>query len=244
MTPPAGPQAVPGGEPEADHPLDNVVWHALTTVHARYAEVHGVASRYRPDVSVFWGVPFLNEEAWAALAALAGPDDQVRLFRAVLAPPPHGWLVDLAARGAQLVLTGPLAEVAEPAGARPLDADDVGAMSELVALTAPGPFAPRTIELGGYVGVFDGGCLVAMAGRRMALPGFTEVSAVCTHPDARRRGYGAALTAMVARGIQAEGTTPFLHVVVGNDGARRVYEQLGFTHRRDVGFTALRPPRP
>ena len=105
----------------------------------------------------------------------------------------------------------------------------------------PGPFAPRTIELGGYVGVVEDGRLLAMAGERMAVPGHTEVSGVCTHPDARRRGYGAALTAHVAAGIQARGETPFLHVVAGNDGARRVYEQLGFTHRCDVGFAGVRP---
>jgi ribosomal protein S18 acetylase RimI-like enzyme len=227
--------------PDGGHPLDNVVWHALTTRHAAHAEGRGAARRYRPDVSVFWAVRDLDPASWAALAALAAPGDQVRLFRAELSAPPPGWAVDLTGVGHQLVLDGDVADVAVPDGTRPLGHADVAAMLALVALTAPGPFAARTVELGGYLGVFEGGRLLAMAGRRMAVPGFTEVSAVCTHPDARRRGYAAALTAQVARGIVADGDTPFLHVVEGNP-ARRVYEQLGFAVRRQVGFTALRPP--
>ena len=65
---------------------------------------------------------------------------------------------------------------------------NVAAMLALVELTQPGPFAPRTIELGRYLGVHDNGQLVAMAGERCRLPGYREVSAVCTHPDARGRG--------------------------------------------------------
>ena len=82
-----------------------------------------------------------------------------------------------------------------PVAIRPLTLDDEPQMAALVALTEPGPWRPRTIELGDYFGVFDGDRLVAMAGERQRLPGFTEVSAVCTHPDARRRGLGAAVTA-------------------------------------------------
>ena len=123
-----------------------------------------------------------------------------------------------------MVLTGPLAATPElPAvdpttGAavtmRPLGDDDVDAMVALVALTEPGPFRPRTIELGGYVGIFHGTQLVAMAGQRLRPPGFREVSAVCTHPDARRRGYASIVTAEVSRGVLARGETPFLHVAV------------------------------
>ena len=82
-----------------------------------------------------------------------------------------------------------------------------------------------------------------MAGRRMHPPGYVEVSAVCTHPDARRRGYASVVSAHVAAGIRAEGETPFLHVAVSNTSAFAVYEQLGFTTRRMVSFGAFRVPR-
>jgi len=117
-------------------------------------------------------------------------------------------------------------------------------MQALVKLTEPGPFAPRTHELGGYVGIRDpgDGRLLAMAGRRTSVPGFTEISAVCTHPDARRRGYGELVTSAVAQRLLDEGITPFLHVALSNDNARRVYERMGFTHRRIAHFVAVRSP--
>ena len=82
-----------------------------------------------------------------------------------------------------------------------------------------------------------------MAGRRTSVPGFTEISAVCTHPDARRRGYGEVVTSAVAQRLLDEGVTPFLHVALSNDNARRVYERMGFTHRRIAHFVAVRARR-
>ena len=113
--------------------------------------------------------------------------------------------------------------------------------NELVALAQPGPWRPRTIELGDYHGVFDGDRLVAMAGERQKVVGGTEVSAVCTHPDARRRGLGAGITARVVRGILDRGETPFLHHSDENP-ARTVYEALGFHLRRSVQLVIVRPP--
>jgi predicted GNAT family acetyltransferase len=120
--------------------------------------------------------------------------------------------------------------------------DDVPAMVVLVELTQPGPFRPRTIELGHYYGVFDGDRLIAMAGERLQTPWFTEISAVCTHPDARGRGLAAVLTYHVASAIAARGQTPILHVAAHNHAARRVYERLGFTVRRQLAFIGARTP--
>jgi ribosomal protein S18 acetylase RimI-like enzyme len=220
--------------------LDNVPWHALTTLQEPYALAVGRARRYHPDVSVFAGVESLDDQAWSDLATLAGPGGPVVLFRAERAEPPHGWVVDVDIVGNQMVA----ADVVEgpDIGATRLGAEDVDDMLELVDLTKPGPFCPRTVELGTYWGVRDDGRLVGMAGERMKLPGWTEISAVCTHPDARGRGLAAALSARVARGILERGERPFLHVSDGNDGARRVYERLGFELRRQVHFAILRAP--
>ena len=122
---------------------------------------------------------------------------------------------------------------------RPLGPADVGEMLALVELTHPGPFVVRTVELGGYVGVFDHGALVAMAGERLAPPGFREISAVCTHPDHRGRGLAAGLTTLVARRIIERGEWPFLHHAADNDPARRVYEALGFEFRRETTWTVV-----
>ena len=192
-------------------------------------------------MAVFFGVERLDDGAWHDLAALAGPGGTALLVSPERYDIPAGWTDVLTLEGAQMVADRLVAPSAD-ATIRPLTTADVSAMLALVELARPGPFAPATIELGRYIGVFDGDALVAMAGERMRLPGWTEVSAVATHPDARRRGLGAALTHHVARHIADEGGTPFLHVAAGNDGARRVYERLGFALRRVLTFRVLRAP--
>ncbi len=223
------------------HPLDNVGWHALTGPHAPLAEVVGHARRYPRDVSPFSAVDALTSEAWDDLARQAGPGHVIVLTRAELPDPPAGWTMPFRARTHQMV-AGELADV-PGVDARPLGPDHAAEMVALVELTKPGPFLPRTVDLGGYVGVFDDDDrLVAMTGRRMQLDGWSEVSAVCTHPDARGRGLAAALTHRVATGIRAEAAEAFLHVAEDNHTARRVYERLGFVTRRMVDFAAYRTP--
>jgi ribosomal protein S18 acetylase RimI-like enzyme len=221
--------------------LDNVVWHALGTTQHDVADELDGARRYQREVSPFYGVDVVDEGGWRALADLAGPGHVVVLFRDEVPPPPDGWQPLMDAKGNQMVADGPL-ERAPAVAVRPLESDDVPQMMELVGLTRPGPFLSRTIELGGYVGAFEGNRLVAMAGERMRVPGYAEVSAVCTHPEARGRGLAAALTTHVANGIRTRGETPFLHVAVGNDGAKRVYERLGFRVRRQVDVVVVRTP--
>jgi GNAT superfamily N-acetyltransferase len=239
-------------DPELDRQLDNAVWHALTTHHAAQAQGRGRARRYDPDYSPFCAVESLDgsidAQGWADLAALTHPGGAVLLFRPAVPEGPPEWNTALRAEGHQMVLdvrpddVTRLASAAATLPVRPLTVDDVPAMAALVAETQPGPFRDRTIDLGSYVGVHDEGRLVAMAGERFRWPGATEVSAVCTHPDAQGRGLAAALTMLVASGIAARGDLPFLHVASTNDGARRVYERIGFRTRRLVDVRVLITP--
>jgi ribosomal protein S18 acetylase RimI-like enzyme len=223
-----------------DHPLDNPAWHALTTHHADVADGHGRARRYRSDVSVFSAVDRYDDESWNDLATLHGPGRGLVVFGPEVPNPPDGWTPIQRMRAHQMV-AGDLAPVAEVDN-RPLTTADVPQMIALVELAKPGPFLPRTIELGSYYGVFEDEQLVAMAGERIHLPGHTEVSAVATHPDHRGRGLAAALTRYVSAGIAARDEVAFLHVVDTNVNAIRVYERLGFTTRVVVDFVILRTP--
>jgi ribosomal protein S18 acetylase RimI-like enzyme len=222
------------------HVLDNGMWSSLNGRHAHLAEVHGSARRYPTDVSPFYAVDGFDRRAWDDLAALAGPDGVVVLFRATTPTPPDGWTTLMEGPGHQMVVDefGPTVDVA----LRELTADDVPRMLELTRATKPGPFLPRTIEMGTYWGYFEDDALLAMAGERMQPDGWTEISAVCTAQAAQGRGLGAAVTKRVADTVRARGLRPFLHVAGTNHGARRVYERIGFTVRRDVSFVALRPP--
>lgn len=120
-----------------------------------------------------------------------------------------------------------------------LTADDVPEMLDLVALAKPGPFLSRTIEMGQYFGLWQDDKLAAMAGERLHLTGYCEISAVCTHPDYSGRGYASALTTMVAEGIMARQELPFLHLSPTNDVAMRLYKKLGFRLRNVIQLTML-----
>jgi ribosomal protein S18 acetylase RimI-like enzyme len=215
------------------HPLDDPVGSALAGADARFAERHGDALRYQPAFSVFASGP------WDDVAALAGPGGTA-VFAGPPSATPAGWTESLRIPGFQLV--GEAFEPREDPDAVLLGAEHAGAMAALVELTRPGPWAPRTWELGGYRGILVDGELVALAGERMHPEGFAEISAVCTHPDHRGAGLATRLMRAVAAGIVARGEIPFLHVAGANANALRLYEALEFRTRRPIEFVVATAP--
>ncbi|HEY5454067.1 MAG TPA: GNAT family N-acetyltransferase [Acidothermaceae bacterium] len=221
--------------------LDKPVWASLTGAHAYLAKRNPGAARYQSDVAPF-----------AALADAADPKnwlDLARLFEpgtvAVLpgvSEAPAGWEIVDIVHGAQLVDTSLRAETDNEAVH--LDPADVPEMLELITRTRPGPFLPRTIELGDYFGIRRDGALIAMAGERMHPTGWTEISAVCTDAAYRGQGLGTRLIRHVAAGIRDRGESAFLHAAVKNANAIRLYESIGFAHRRDIRFLLVRTPPP
>ncbi|MFI6559363.1 GNAT family N-acetyltransferase [Streptomyces sp. NPDC050534] len=222
------------------HVLDHPALAALTGPHAHFAERRGRVLRYPVDVTPWQALPAEPDAGdWADLAALAGPGAEVPLlgFRGEV---PADWEITFRIEGVQYVDDGLAA--APEAEAVPLGPADVPEMLDLVARTRPGPFLPRTIELGTYLGIRRGGALVAMAGERLHPPGWTEISAVCTDPSVRGEGLATRLILAVAHGIRERGETPFLHTGAGNTNAIRLYESLGFRLRRTTAFMSARAP--
>jgi ribosomal protein S18 acetylase RimI-like enzyme len=230
-----------------DHPLDNVVWTALTTVHSPLATGHGLARHYPRDIAPFSAVAEPTARAYADLADGLPPDAEARLFRPRDEPAPPGWETLSARPILQMVASHADAGHAQSPVVPAIEAltiDDAAEMLALAELTKPGPFGPRTALLGDYVGMRDPaqGRLVAMAGERFRLPGYVELSAVSVHPDARRRGLGRALTLeLMRRGFQ-RGELPFLHVFPDNPAAS-LYTQLGFRERARPYVIWRRPTR-
>jgi len=223
--------------------LDNPIWNALRTTHPRFAVVEGEVRRYLPAVGPLAGTPDQSLESYDALRPLAGPGGILGLFFPDPPAPPAGWSLFRGGALTQMICRRPnLAQAATSASEvrlRRLGTADVPAMVELTTLTEPGPFRERTIELGKFYGIFAGDRLLAMAGQRMRVPGFVEVSAVCTHPDARGRGYAGVLMSEVMRNIISDGATPFLHAFADNP-ATKLYEKLGFTHRRGFELAVIK----
>jgi ribosomal protein S18 acetylase RimI-like enzyme len=220
--------------------LDHAAWASLTGPHRHFAEVHGQAARYPVDVSPFVAVPPDHDGGvWDDLAALAGPGGVVALAGGIsTAPAP--WELIGRGEGVQMIGTG--LQVADDPDLVELGPADVPDMLELIERTRPGPFLPRTIELGHYLGIRSGGRLVAMAGERLHPPGWTEISAVCTDSDYRGQGLATRMVRAIGAGIKARGETPFLHAAATNTNAIRLYEQLGFVVRLRPIFQVLRVP--
>ncbi|NKZ05577.1 GNAT family N-acetyltransferase [Actinomadura latina] len=219
--------------------LDDPVGESLRGHHAHLARRLGRVAGYVPGVSTFSAVSAEPDAAeWSDLARLLGSGELADMFSSPAIPPPD-WEPVFVLDGLQMVWRG---SSETDTGVEELGADDVPDMLDLVARTRPGPFWARTHELGTYVGVRENGALVAMAGERLRPPGWTEISTVCTAPEARGRGHAARLVRALAAHITSRGNRPFLHAAEANTGAIALYERLGFKTRKHVTFRGFRVP--
>ena len=224
-------------------PLERPVWSALTTRQAKLSQGDGRAVRFEATYGAFAAAADASIESQTALAALPHDRNGLILVETTLQQPPRGMEVIFTARCVQMVAESEVADLRAAFDVQPLSDLDAPEMLALATLTRPGPFFQRTHQLGPFIGVRDAGELVAMAGERMQPEGFAELSGVCVHPDHRGKGYAAALSSIVARRIASRAETPFLHAMSDNLTAIRLYEQLGFTLRREVVLTVLRSTR-
>jgi predicted GNAT family acetyltransferase len=221
-----------------NHPLDRPIWSALTTRQQHFAEGGALARRYPPDVTPFADMADMSPENFAALGQLMSGSEIAVLFTPDIVTPPAEFNVLLAKPGEQMI--GMPGEAAAPGVELvSLGAADVAEMMALTELTKPGPFGPRTHELGTFLGIRIGGQLVAMAGERMKPGDYTEMTAICVHPDHRGRGYAQMLLGAIARQIAGRGEIPFLHVFSNNASAIALYQRQGMTIRRQLQVTVL-----
>jgi GNAT superfamily N-acetyltransferase len=213
--------------------LDNPYWSCLATRHAHIAQGGTLARRYPAAISRIAGLPGAGPANVAALETLVGIGDDMGTAGPFVPRLPMNWETLDETRLVQMIRTdrSPLPEGDVETSI--LGAADVAEILGLVEVTKPGPFRSRTIELGTYLGIREGGRLVAMAGERTWVGDFREVSAVCTHPDAQGRGYARALMGRVINRILRAGETPFLHVSRRNMRAIDVYLALGFIRRTE-----------
>jgi ribosomal protein S18 acetylase RimI-like enzyme len=219
--------------------LDHPIWGALTTAHRAMALRHGLAARYPADVSPLAAMCDPTPGAFADLRALLGAGEGVALFTDGVPDVPDDWQILRSRLIDQMVCTN-IVKCAGPVASQ-LEQCDVADMLALTSATEPGPFLPNTVRMGKYIGVRSpDGRLMAMAGQRLSLDGFVEISAVCTDPDFRGKGLARALVVSLAQEIFGQGRIPFLHVKTENT-ARIVYEKVGFAIRRAIQFTVITP---
>lgn len=221
------------------HLLDNPIYHALNSRDKDKNSGDKSVSYFPVEIAPFIGLP-----QWDS-------DGQHQLLKQ--APRDRNWFIIHAEKikllpELEVKFTIPLFQMVCPKLSPlpssmqeplPLDSSNIEEMIALAALTKPGPFANRTIEFGNYHGYFEVGRLAAMGGERMHLEGYSEVSAICTHPDFRRKGYGAQLVHFLSRKVMEQGFTPFLHVRIDNTSVIEIYERLGFITRKRMFFAIV-----
>ena len=154
------------------HPLlSNIVWHSLAGPHAAFSAGTATARRYARGFPPIIGFADNDHPDLPALARFCDVGEHL-YCGGWSGPVPPGWQLDTDTHMHQMAWEGAMPSPAASIDAVPLGPQHVPQMQELVALTQPGPFGPRNIELGSYFGVFDAERLVAMAGERM---GFRRV---------------------------------------------------------------------
>lgn len=213
-----------------DHPLHRPVWNALNSGWMPLAQGDAHALRIDPRYGPFAAAADDGPKAQAALAALVPKDGEAWIVEPEAPTPPPGTRLVREAMLAQMVAE----EIpGDPAPFEPviLTEEDAAEMRALALMTKPGPFLPLTHRLGRFIGIKEQGKLIAMAGERMRMPGFAEVSGVCTHPDHRGRGHAKRLMQIVARAMLERGETPFLHAYAAHEATVALYETLGFRVR-------------
>ncbi|WP_160715932.1 GNAT family N-acetyltransferase [Chitinophaga solisilvae] len=216
--------------------LDNPAWAALTTAQAHFAEGGEDAKRYQESILPFAAIRTAVDGSAVALDAFINKGEAFFLIGEVPALP-ASWTKVLELPCAQMVLRRePPASSKEPVDISLLGEADADDMLALVNLVQPGYYRRDSRMLGNYYGIRQEGRLVAIAGERMRPAGFSELSAICTHPEYTGRGYAQQLMVQICRRHAAEGIVSFLHVALTNERAIRLYEHMGFEQRRVINF--------
>ena len=221
------------------HPLDNPAWSALTTHQSQIALVEGMARRFPPEMAVHGALALPMPQAWESMARLARVP--VGLFSTAPLSPPPGWNVTRHVELFEMVQEEDTAEKRDLAiPVMELSEADLNEMSTVYEATRPTrKLCQRIQKLGPFLGVRADGKLVAMAGLRMHLPGYREITTVATLPGYEHRGYATALVSALVERIRERNERPFLTVRTDNARAVEIYRRLGFRERMRLHSTSV-----
>jgi ribosomal protein S18 acetylase RimI-like enzyme len=220
--------------------LDNPVYHALSTGDAHLSFGTKNVKYFDKEVSPFAGFADGYSRGFEELHGLLNKDRKILYASIKEIDIPEGWQQIAYIKGSQFVFETNSNISPPKLKPVPLTYENAVEMVKLATLTKPGPFNMRTIDFGHYYGFFENGKLAAMTGQRLHIPPYSEVSAVCTHPDFLGRGYATALLQHQLLLITEQEQIPFLHVREDNERAIGVYERLGFKLRGPMHFYFFR----
>ncbi len=211
-----------------NHLLHNPVYHALISGDRHLSFGEGNVKFFDEQVSPFAGFEHNYEKGFSDLYDIFPTSRKILYAAPFPIMQPAGWQLTNEIKGLQFVYEPGKEIKTEFSNILPLDETHVEQMVELAKLTKPGPFGKGTIKFGSYFGIFDNEKLVAMTGQRLHVQNFTEISAVCTHPDYTGKGYANSLLQHQLHLILQNNQQPFLHVREDNERAIEIYQRLGF----------------
>jgi len=216
--------------------LKNPVWYSLKETHNRFLIAYDSVQFYQPKVCTFGAFEDHSKTADAldAYATIAERFFVVSEIEPTINP--KKIVLEKKIVGCQMVLSGQAkleVEISEKIVL--LTEEYVDEIYDLIWLVMPGYYQKRTFEMGKYFGIFKEGKLISITGQRLQTNDFIEVSAVVTHPDYRKRGYGKQLVAHTTNEILKEGKIPILHTDKGNS-AIPLYKNLGYQVTRDMNW--------
>lgn len=220
--------------------LDRPIWNALNSKHSGFALGNEYAKRYPSHILPFIGLDLDSEQPLEQLKPWMKAAEVVYAIGA-LPEIPQSWQLLNQLDCVQMFCPElSVSTLDESLEIITLKAEDRAEMFELITSVQPGYFAKDTPLLGNYNGIRVNGKLISMSGERLGLNSFTELSAVCTHPDYTGKGLAYQLVLKTCLDMFQRGTKPFLHVLNSNTRAINLYERLGFVKRKDIAFNQLK----
>jgi GNAT superfamily N-acetyltransferase len=213
--------------------LDNPAWHALNEMHRQFAMGNNKLKRYDKMIAPFAAYNDLTTITADEMNEVIKPGDFC-FFINKLPSLPGNYLIDKKIRCPQMVYQKHTVPAIPSVPIRQLNESDDEKILALINEVYPGYYKQGTRLLGDYFGIFDKERLAAISGERIRMDGFTEISAVVTHPDYAGRKYAQRLVMHLVNKNLEKAITPFLHTEDTNERAIRLYEHLGFTIRKFV----------